>query len=121
MRRSVEYSALLADCLFAVTFELIDYCVMTIASCMILKHSVPCAFCECVLRLCSLLLLINKIYPDNSAYFRAKSTANMVYNNSPVTSIIDSPGIVAYLVATYVGPASKDSTHARGIIYSTVF
>ena len=76
MRRSVEYSALLADCLFAVTFELIDYCVMTIASCMILEHSVPCAFCECVLRLCSLLLLINKIYPDNSAYFRAKSTAN---------------------------------------------
>ena len=75
----VEYSALLADCLFAVTFELIDYCIMTIASCMILEHSVPCAFCECVLRLCSLLLLINKIYPDNSAYFRAKSTANRLW------------------------------------------
>ena len=51
----------------------------------------------------------------------------VVYNN-PVTSIIDSPGIVAYLVATYVGHASKESseatchsTHARGIIYSTVF
>ena len=54
-----------------------------------------------------------------------------VVHNSP-TSIIDSPGIVtylvAYLVATYVGPASKESsaatchsTHARGIIYSTVF
>ena len=29
----------------------------------------------------------------------------MMYN-SPVTSIMDSSGIVAYLVATYVGPAT---------------
>ena len=32
------------------------------------------------------------------------STDLCVVYNSPVPSIIDSPGIVAYLVATYVGP-----------------
>jgi hypothetical protein len=41
-----------------------------------------------VLRLCSLLLLINKIYPHNSAYIRAKSTAN---NMMPIFDVWQPP------------------------------
>ena len=55
-----------------------------------------------------------------------------VVYNSPVTTAIDSPGIVTYLVATYMGPATIrqqgvqrshnwHGSHARGRIYSTVF
>ena len=74
----------------------------------------PASGCMMISVACFLLLGADRGYNGMGipSWPTCSFTDLCVVYNSPVTSIIDSPGIVAYLLATYVGTASKESSEA---------